>query len=81
MRTAQVIEQFKQAPVVPGGQSPILRYFGILLEKGQLNHMESIELSRPVLQQGKKNLLEKWLKEGKVSKASPYHVIYLVFAL
>jgi hypothetical protein len=30
--------------------------------------MESIELSRPVLQQGKKNLLEKWLKEGKVGK-------------
>ena len=67
MRTAQVIEQFKQAPVVPGGQSPILRYFGILLEKGQLNHLESIELSRPVLQQGKKNLLEKWLKEGKLT--------------
>lgn len=69
MRTAQVIEQFKQAPVIPGGQSPILRYFGILLEKGQLNHLESIELSRPVLQQGKKNLLEKWLKEGKLTSS------------
>lgn len=67
LRTAQVIEQFKQAPAGATGQSPILRYFGILLEKGQLNHMESIELSRPVLQQGKKQLLEKWLKEGKLT--------------
>ena len=62
-----MIDQLKQAPVVPGGQSPILRYFGILLEKGQLNHLESVELSRPVLQQGKKTLLEKWLKEGKLT--------------
>lgn len=28
--------------------------------------MESLELARPVLQQGRKQLLEKWLKENKV---------------
>lgn len=43
-----------------------MQYFGILLEKGELNHLESLELARPVLQQGKKQLLEKWLKENKV---------------
>jgi clathrin heavy chain len=43
-----------------------LQYFGILLEKGELNHLESLELARPVLQQGRKQLLEKWLKENKV---------------
>ena len=71
MRTAQVIESFKQAPTPPGGLSPILQYFGILLEKGELNHLESVELARPVLQQGRKQLLEKWLKENKASMAAP----------
>ena len=66
LRTAQVIESFKTAPTPPGGLSPILQYFGILLEKGELNHLESVELARPVLQQGRKQLLEKWLKENKV---------------
>lgn len=67
LRTAQVIESFKRAPAPPGGLSPILQYFGILLEKGELNHLESVELARPVLQQGKKQLLEKWLKENKLT--------------
>lgn len=67
LRTAQVIESFKQAPTPTGGLSPILQYFGILLEKGELNHLESVELARPVLQQGRKQLLEKWLKENKLT--------------
>jgi clathrin heavy chain len=67
LRTVATIEQFKQAPAVPGGLSPILQYFGVLLEKGTLNKLESLELARPVLQQGRKQLLEKWLKENKVS--------------
>ncbi|KAL1731173.1 hypothetical protein EV714DRAFT_249463 [Schizophyllum commune] len=67
LRTAQVIESFKQAPAPPGGLSPILQYFGVLLEKGELNHYESLELARPVLQQGRKQLLEKWLKENKLT--------------
>lgn len=50
--------------------SPILQYFGILLEKGELNHFESLELARPVLQQGRKQLLEKWLKENKAGLPS-----------
>lgn len=49
-----------------GGLSPILQYFGILLEKGELNKHESLELARPVLAQSRKQLLEKWLKEDKV---------------
>ncbi|KAF9078161.1 hypothetical protein BDP27DRAFT_1253219 [Rhodocollybia butyracea] len=67
LRTTQVIESFKSAPAPPGGLSPILQYFGILLEKGELNHLESLELARPVLQQGRKQLLEKWLKENKLT--------------
>ena len=66
LRTPRTIEQFKQVPLAPGQTSPLLQYFGILLEKGQLNKYESLELTRPVLMQGKKNLLEKWLKEDKL---------------
>jgi clathrin heavy chain len=66
LRTQSTIEQFKKAPSAPGTLSPILQYFGILLEKGDLNRYESLELARPVIQQGKKSLLEKWLKENKV---------------
>ena len=46
--------------------SPILQYFGVLLESGMLNREESIELTRPVISSGKKQLLEKWLKENKL---------------
>jgi len=68
---ADVIESFKQAPTLPG-LSPIIQYLGILLEKGELNHQESLELARPVLQQGGKQLLEKWLKENKVAVMTDY---------
>ena len=70
LRTAQVIESFKQAPAPPGGLSPILQYFTVLLEKGELNHFESLELARLALHQGRKQLLEKWLKKNKAGLSS-----------
>ena len=66
LRTPETIQQFKNIPPVQGSLSPILQYFGILLENGELNKYESLELARPVLVQGKKQLLEKWLKEDKL---------------
>lgn len=69
LRTPATIDMFKQVPVQAGQMSPILQYFGILLERGKLNKYESLELSKPVLVQGRKQLLEKWLKEDKVSIA------------
>ncbi len=62
LRTPQTIAKFQQVPTQPGQTSPLLQYFGILLDQGQLNKFESLELCRPVLQQGRKQLLEKWLK-------------------
>ena len=44
----------------------MLQYFGILLNQGQLNHYESLELCRFVLQQGRNQLLQKWLQEDKL---------------
>ncbi|XP_071479405.1 clathrin heavy chain 1-like [Diadema antillarum] len=66
LRTPQTIQRFQQVPTQPGQTSPLLQYFGILLDQGQLNKYESLELCRPVLQQGRKQLLEKWLKEDKL---------------
>jgi clathrin heavy chain len=73
LRTPQTIELFKGIQVQAGQMSPILQYFGILLEKGKLNKFESLELARPVLVQGRKQLLEKWLKEDKVGVSRVEH--------
>lgn len=66
LRTPETIQRFQTVPTPPGQQSPLLQYFGILLESSQLNKYEALELCRPVLAQGKKHLIEKWLKEDKV---------------
>ncbi|CAB1322090.1 unnamed protein product [Coregonus sp. 'balchen'] len=66
LRTVETIRKFQSVPAQPGQASPLLQYFGILLDQGQLNKFESMELCRPVLQQGRKQLLEKWLKEDKL---------------
>lgn len=66
LRTPQTIEKFKSVPQQQGQLSVILQYFGMLLDKGKLNQHETLELARPVLQQNRKHLLEKWMKEGKL---------------
>ena len=66
LRTLQTIMRFTTVIVGPGQQPPLLQYFGILLEHGQLNKFESIELCKPVVQQNKKPLIEKWLLEEKL---------------
>eukprot|EP00922_Rhytidocystis_sp_ex-Travisia-forbesii_P070816 GHVS01105726.1.p1 GENE.GHVS01105726.1~~GHVS01105726.1.p1 ORF type:complete len:1773 (+),score=396.02 GHVS01105726.1:341-5659(+) len=70
LRTAQTIQMFKsvqQSTAAPGGTpSPILQYFSTLLEFGSLNQLESTELARPVVAQGRKEFIEKWLKEDKL---------------
>ena len=68
LRTPQTIQQFKGVQAPPGQPSPILLYFTTILEQpgGKLNAMESVELVRPVVQQGRRELVEKWLKEDKL---------------
>ncbi|OQE16730.1 hypothetical protein PENSTE_c023G04902 [Penicillium steckii] len=65
LRTPETINRFKNAPQ-EGNMSVILQYFGMLLDKGSLNRYESVELVRPVLQQNRKHLLEKWMRENKL---------------
>lgn len=66
LRTQQTIQQFQTVPAQPNQPPPLLQYFSILLESSKLNREESIELCKPVVMQGKKQLIEKWLKEDKV---------------
>ncbi|KAG6527209.1 hypothetical protein ZIOFF_009304 [Zingiber officinale] len=56
----------QSVPVQPGQTPPLLQYFGTLLTRGKLNAFESLELSRLVVNQNKKNLLENWLAEDKL---------------
>ncbi|KAI9890023.1 MAG: hypothetical protein M1814_004539 [Vezdaea aestivalis] len=69
LRNTKTIETFKNVPNAQGQLPVILQYFGILLDKGTLNRVESIELVRPVLQQNRKHLLDKWMKEGKLESS------------
>ena len=66
LRSPQTINRLKQVPQQTGQLSVILQYFGMLLDKGSLNRVESMELVRPVLAQNRKHLLEKWLNEDKL---------------
>jgi len=66
LRNPQTIQQFKSVQAPPGQSSPILHYFSTLLEHNKLNALESVELVRPVVQQGRRELIEKWLKEDKL---------------
>lgn len=67
LRTPQTVQQFKSLAAQPGAPSPILTYFSTLLEHGgKLNALESLELVRPVVQQQRRELVEKWLKEDKL---------------
>ncbi|PNJ05856.1 CLTCL1 isoform 9 [Pongo abelii] len=66
LRTRETVQKFQSIPAQSGQASPLLQYFGILLDQGQLNKLESLELCHLVLQQGRKQLLEKWLKEDKL---------------
>ncbi|XP_016099575.1 clathrin heavy chain 1-like [Sinocyclocheilus grahami] len=66
LRSAETIRRFQAVPAQGGQPSALLQYFGVLLDRGQLNKLESVELCRPVLQQGRTQLLEKWLKGEKL---------------
>eukprot|EP00286_Rhodomonas_abbreviata_P018853 CAMPEP_0181303774 /NCGR_PEP_ID=MMETSP1101-20121128/8752_1 /TAXON_ID=46948 /ORGANISM="Rhodomonas abbreviata, Strain Caron Lab Isolate" /LENGTH=1715 /DNA_ID=CAMNT_0023409399 /DNA_START=168 /DNA_END=5311 /DNA_ORIENTATION=+ len=66
LRTPNTINKFKAAAQANPGQNPLLIYFSKILEDSTLNAVESIELARPVIQQGKQQLLQKWFDEGKL---------------
>ena len=70
LRNAETIARFQKMPATPGQHPPVLQYFQVLLGKGRLNKLESIELARPVVKQGKTPLLTKWITENKLEPSA-----------
>ncbi|KAA8496164.1 Clathrin heavy chain 1 [Porphyridium purpureum] len=68
LRTPDTIERFRACPPPePGMPSALLMYFQTLLTRGALNEIESVEIAYMVVQQGKAHLLEKWIREDKLT--------------
>jgi len=66
LRNQDTINKFKSLPQT-SGPAPILVYFNALLQTTKLNAIESIELTKPVIQQNRLNLIETWIKDGKLT--------------
>ncbi|KAH9603857.1 hypothetical protein KSS87_005977 [Heliosperma pusillum] len=66
LRTPDTVAKFQSVPVQAGQTPPLLQYFATLLIKGKLNSFESLELSRLLVNQNKKILLENWFAEDKL---------------
>jgi clathrin heavy chain len=66
LHTPLTILRFQQIPGQSNQPQPVFQYFSILLEKGKLNGLESLELARPDILQGRPQLLEKWFGEDKL---------------
>ncbi|EDO05779.1 uncharacterized protein BBOV_IV001820 [Babesia bovis T2Bo] len=69
LRTNETMERFLNAPVLAGETSPALHYFSVMLEHGKLTYQESLGLVRRVVAQGRKELVKKWLDEGKLTES------------
>ena len=67
LRSVDTIRRFQQVQGQPGQPQPVFQYFSMLLENGKLNKMESYELAGPVIQQGRTQMLEKWIGEDKLT--------------
>lgn len=65
LRTPQTLHLFKSLPATATA-SPLRDYFQTLLEYGQLNEVETLELVQPVIAQGRKDLIVEWLKNDKL---------------
>jgi clathrin heavy chain len=66
LRNNDTISKFKSVQAA-SGPPPILVYFSTLLETTKLNAIESLELVKPVLAQGKKQVIEDWIKKKKLT--------------
>ena len=66
LRNIQTIQKLQRMQA-PGGAPPLLVYFSTLLDLTKLNEVESIELCKIVLPRNQTSLIEKWIKEEKLT--------------
>jgi clathrin heavy chain len=67
LRTPETINRFQGMQGEPGKPQPVFQYFYVILEKSKFFDFESIELVRPVVAQGRAELVTKWLNEDKLT--------------
>eukprot|EP01130_Rhizamoeba_saxonica_P017072 TRINITY_DN8112_c0_g1_i1.p1 TRINITY_DN8112_c0_g1~~TRINITY_DN8112_c0_g1_i1.p1 ORF type:complete len:1694 (-),score=438.93 TRINITY_DN8112_c0_g1_i1:54-5135(-) len=67
LRNIDTIRLFQSLPSTdPNAPPPIYNYFSHLLDAGQLSELETMELCVPLLNQGRKDLVEGWLAADKL---------------
>ncbi len=67
LRTPATTAKFAALPAIPGQPTPLQVYFGTVLERtNKLNKYESIEVSKLFLQQGRVDVLEKYVAEKRL---------------
>lgn len=67
LRTKDTIDRFRRLEGDEGAVPPVLLYFQTCLDIGRLNEVESVELSKQLVSTNKLPLLEKWIKENKLT--------------
>ena len=67
IRNETTLRKLQQMPAAPGQQPPFITYIGAIIEIGRLNEIETLEFCKIILPQGKKQLVEKWIKEDKIT--------------
>jgi clathrin heavy chain len=65
LRTPATIQMFKSLPSTPTS-APLRDYFTIVLDHGQLNECETMELVQPVVAQRRSDLIADWLTRDKL---------------
>ena len=67
LRNKETINKIQNMPAPQGQQKPVAKYFSVLMQHGKLNELETAELARVVLAQGRAELLQKWMREDKIT--------------
>lgn len=62
LRNIETINVFQAAQ---GNPPPAMLYFQTVMEKGKFNKIESVEITKTLINSGKKNLIEEWFNQGK----------------
>ncbi len=72
LRTRQTLQLFQTATAAPGQPAPMLVYFQTLMadrngQPGALLDFESVEIARPMVEQGKTAVLEQWIAKETIT--------------
>jgi len=66
IRGQQTIAKLQRLPST-GGAPPVVQYLGSLIQITKLREFESVEFCRQVINLGKGNMIENWIKEDKLT--------------